>query len=356
MGFSLRDVKKWALLRRGSAVASDVGAIPASMTGLQTVIDGGSPAEKAVLSASVSGYLTAPPMLVKSNRATSAFSVSSGNLVVGQNITVIVPGGVKSFPANAAITAPSYTTGTDYVVTCDGSALAIEQYRTGSDVIGGFHYSLAGAINPYSVWDINYRPTANSPRGMTCVNGLFWSDIYITGVDHHINGTSRAGVTIADGSSPPKIPIGFGGNGASTYSGFNWYAACEILASHGKRMPSWREFNLLAYGVTEGTAAGADPVITKADPARKSAAGVEQATGNMWVIGSDPTVFAEGSPGYIATGGRGVIFASSVRVQLYGGNWSGTVSPGSRSAYMSLVLDSSDSTVCIRGVCGHFSM
>jgi len=55
MGFSLRDVKKWALLRRGSAVASDVGAIPATMTGLQTVIDGGSPAEKAALSSSVSG-------------------------------------------------------------------------------------------------------------------------------------------------------------------------------------------------------------------------------------------------------------------------------------------------------------
>lgn len=54
MGFSLRDIKKWGLLKRGSAVASDVGAMPATMTGLQTVINGGSPAEKAALSSSVS--------------------------------------------------------------------------------------------------------------------------------------------------------------------------------------------------------------------------------------------------------------------------------------------------------------
>lgn len=56
MGFSLRDIKKWGLLKRGSAVASDVGAMPATMTGLQTVIDGGSTAEKAALSSSVSQY------------------------------------------------------------------------------------------------------------------------------------------------------------------------------------------------------------------------------------------------------------------------------------------------------------
>lgn len=64
MGFSLRDIKKWGLLKRGSAVASDVGAMPATMTGLQTVIDGGSPAEKAALSSSVSGYMQPRKALV----------------------------------------------------------------------------------------------------------------------------------------------------------------------------------------------------------------------------------------------------------------------------------------------------
>lgn len=60
MGFSLRDIKKWGLLKRGAATAADVGAIPASMTGLQAVIDGGSPGEKAALSSSVSRYCPPP--------------------------------------------------------------------------------------------------------------------------------------------------------------------------------------------------------------------------------------------------------------------------------------------------------
>jgi hypothetical protein len=328
-----------------------------SLAEQQKGFDAGSSAAKAAFQSSVSGYLAIPPALVKSNSAAPAFSVSLGSLVVGQGVTVIVPGGIKSFAANGAITAISYTAGTDYVVSCNGTALAIEAYRTGSDVVGGFHYSLAGAINPYSIWDTNYKPSALSPRGMVIVNGNFWADIYLCGVDHYTNGTSKSGVQIADGLSPPKIPSIYGGNGTTTYATFNWYAACEILAAAGKRMPSYLEFSALAYGVTEQTSRGTDPVTTQSDAPRKSSVGVEQATGNMFIYGGDVYSYNEtGATWQSITVGRGQVYTVNLRVPIFGGAWDGFAQSGSRCSHWGLTVTQSDQSTGIRGVSGHFQI
>ena len=188
---------------------------------------------------------------------------------------------------------------------------------TGSRLVGGFHYALGGnstgasggdstpAINAYSAWDLKWRPNCDDVRGQTLVGGGFWADIYITGVDHIANGTSKYNVTIADGSNPPKIPIAFGGNGSTAYSSYNWWEAAEVLLSHGKRLPTYMECCALAYGVTEGTSRSSDPVTTGLDAARTSKWGAMQATGNMYIWGADlggPYAVA----GWVATpGARG---------------------------------------------------
>src|SRR5690606_32197157 len=135
-----------------------------------------------------------------------------------------------------AITMPSLAAGTDYAIWIkpDGSLEATADHvsppASGSRKIGGFHYAPGGnaaaqaggnatpQINEYSFWDLKFRPACSDPRGMVLVAGTFWVDIYLLGVNHHTDGTSRYNVTIADGSSPPKVPTSFGGNGSSTYS------------------------------------------------------------------------------------------------------------------------------------------
>lgn len=54
-------------------------------------------------------------------------------------------------------------------------------------------------INQYSFWDLKYRPTA-SPRGKFLEGGV-WYDIYLLNSEHITNGTSKAGATIAGGTT-----------------------------------------------------------------------------------------------------------------------------------------------------------
>jgi len=128
--------------------------------------------------------------------------------------------------------------------TIEATADFVTPPASGARQIGGFHYAPGGnaaaqaggdttpAINEYSLWDLKWRPACPDPRGMALVASMFWCDIYLTGVDHYTNGTSKNNVTIADGSSPPKIPAAFGGNGSTAYSGFTWWESAEVLRSH----------------------------------------------------------------------------------------------------------------------------
>jgi hypothetical protein len=223
--------------------------------------------------------------------------------------------------------------GTDYFVRVPkrGAPEAVAaSARIGRDVIGGFHFAPGGnalanaggdetpAINPCSLWDLNFRPACRDPRGMALIDTgalsgfdftlpLFWADIYLTAADH-IAGTSRLGATIADGVSPPQSD-GSGGRCA----GFDYATAVQVLASHGKQLLTAPEFFVAAFGVTEKSAAGSDPVTTKLDAPRTSRFGLMQATGNMWTWGRD------GHP-------------VSPRASIFGGYWWGGGAAGSRQA------------------------
>src|SRR5690606_22276580 len=137
---------------------------------------------------------------------------------------------------------------------------------------------------------------------------------------------------IADGNSPPKIPIKFGGNGSMAHSTLNWWEAHEVLQSWGKRSPTYDEVAALAYGTTEATSSGGSDVpttgvsgtgATNAWNEFTSRWGVIQATGCMWIWGGEFGGGATGAAGAswtANTGGRGSTYQMESAVRL-GGDW-----------------------------------
>lgn len=184
----------------------------------------------------------------------------------------------------------------------------------GHPVIGGFHYAPGGnaqgrsggdaipAINPFSIYDVNFRPACANPRGMTLVDGKFWADIYLLGTGHADGGTSLCGADIADGDSLKKL---------------DYAAAVSILAEHGKQVMSIVEFIEAAYGVVEKAARSEEPqttgIVEPDDAKFISKWGLVQATGNMWVWGHD------GDP-------------DAPRASVFGGSWISGSFAGSRYA------------------------
>jgi hypothetical protein len=197
---------------------------------------------------------------------------------------------------------------------------------------------------------------------MALVADSFWSDIYLLGVDHLTNGTSKYNVSIADGSAPPKIPTKFGGNGSTAYSTLNWWEANEVLQSWGKRSPTYDEFAALAYGTAETTSSGGSDVpttgvsgtgATNAWNKFTSKWGAIQTTGNLWIWGGE---FGGGAAvaGWTAnTGGRGSTYQME-NALLLGGTWSYTTESGSRCAHWGTPPTSSYSFAGARGVCSHY--
>lgn len=268
--------------------------------------------------------------------------------------------------ADQPVTLGTLIPGTDYAV----FACADGTYRAGtafsapsgysaqdSRLIGGFHVDLAGSICEHSLWDLHWRPACVDPRGMVLVAGRFWADIYLLGTDHAVNGTSRAGATIADSQTPPKVPATFGGTGGN-YAGFNWWEAGEVLTAHGKRLPTYTEFAALAFGVTEGASIGADAVTTQRQSGRTSAWGVEQAAGVMWVWGATLSYWpSTGAAGYRAnTGGRGSLYLANDRgivAAIHGGTWNSGVNAGSRSIDIAGDPWTGAQSIGARGVADH---
>ena len=300
----------------GSITAADITDASASGRGLITAVS------------------LADNLFVKTNpdavawAKVGAFSVSTGqSLFIGvQGVLLTVPG------ATAVVMPGSPAAGTDYAIWArvDGVLEATANHSTppavGARLVGGFHYAPGGnaaaqaggdttpAINAYSMWDLKFRPACSNPRGMALVAGGFWCDIYMAGTDCDLNGTSAHGVTNADGSSAPKVPAAFGGNGSTTYGNLTWFSAAELGAAYGKRLMFMDEFQAAAYGVTEQTSRGTDPVTTGLDAARTSRWGIMQATGNLytwcmdssWRQQNDSLTFTGNT-----TSGSAVIAASS---------------------------------------------
>lgn len=325
--------------------------------------------------------LASDGLFYKADPTAVAFTkTGAGTATIKAGTKIAVVGTDVTFAGDTAITMPSLTAGTDYAVWLkdDATIQATTNFTSAPGAgnwrkIGGFHYAPGGnaaavaggdttpAINAYSLWDVKFRPACPDPRGMTLVADSFWSDIYMLGVDHLTNGTSKYNVTIADGSSPPKIPTKFGGNGSTAYSTLNWWEANEVLQSWGKRSPSYDEFAALAYGTTEATSTGGSDVPTTGQNATSytnawnkftSKWGTIQATGNLWIWGCDFGGGAAAASWASNTGGRGDTYQMENAVVL-GGFWGYTSNAGSRCSGWGNSPPDSTNGVGARGVCDH---
>jgi len=290
--------------------------------------------------------------------AVAFIKTGTGTAAIKAGTIAAVGGTPVAFGIDTAVIMPTLVAGTDYAIyactdgsiRADASFSAPSGYTTAnSRRIGGFHFAPGGnaaaraggnttpQINEYSFWDLKFKPTCPDPRGMTLVANGFWTDIYLTGVDHYTNGTSKYNVTIADGGSPPKIPALFGGNGITAYSTFNWWEAGEVARSHGKRLPTYDEFCALAYGTTEAASGGTDPVSTILRAAYTSKWGVMLATGNSWQWGADFGGGAAAAGWTANTDSRGSTYQMENSAR-FGGEWFETTHSGSRcSAWTSTV-------------------
>lgn len=311
---------------------------------------------------------------IKADKSSVVFTkTAAGTASIKANTIVAVNGKVIQFTSNTNIVMPTLTAGTDYAIyVCDdGTVRADSSFSaptgyttTNSRQIGGFHYSPGGGaaaqsggdttpqINLYSLWDNKFRPACADPRGMALVADNFWSDIYLVGVDWLTNGTSKYNVTIADGSSPPKIPTKFGGNGTTAYGSMTWWETAEVIAAAGKRLPTYQEFAALAYGTTEGASIGTDQGSTVWNAAYVSKWGINQVAGVMWQWG-DEAGGAYSSAGWTSnTGGRGQTYNAPNAV-LFGGNWASAAYCGSRASVWSLAFSFSYNDIGGRAVCDH---
>jgi len=263
-----------------------------------------------------------------------------------------------------AVTMGTHTNNTDMAIwqhpttgalVSDASYVTAPAGATGGSIVGGYHYIPSGRptafnngspiataeILEFSIWDLTWRPECPDPRGMTCVDGRFWCDLYLcgstsyAGTDFSAVQSSKIGLTIAADSSPALIPSFYGGNGSTAYTltgGNNpgsWYNFAEVAHSFGKRfMWSW-EFQAAAFGAPEAGSRGSDPgtVIWE----RQSKWGLAQATGTLSVWGIE-RVGIYGSASNTNTGGRGTEFADAPRALFLGGHWSTGANSGSRYA------------------------
>ena len=293
-------------------------------------------------------------------------------LAIQTKLWVEVGGLLMSFNSGTSIVMPALTAGNDYAVyACTDGTLRADSnfsaptgYTTAnSRFIGSAHYAPGGnataqsggnttpAFNPYSLFDLTYRPSRKDWRGMTVDPGEgFCGMIYLLNTDPGVNGASKYNVTIADGSSPPKIPTQFGGNGSTAYGDFNHWTACEVLAANGMRPPSPREFAALAFGSTEASSIGTDQGSTILNAAYTSKCGIIQATGVMYVWGDEFGGGTAGAAWTANTGGRGSTYQMENAVGL-GGGWGGGANSGSRCSIWPNSPAVSSNYFGARGVC-----
>jgi hypothetical protein len=296
----------------------------------------------------------------------------TGNFTLQTSTTLYIDvnGSIKTIASGTSITMPTATTGTDYAIWAktDGSLEATSNHTSpptaNARKVGGFHYAAGGnatgqsggnstaQINEYSLWDLKFRPACNDPRGMTLVAGGFWVDIYLANTDCDANGTSKYNVTMADGSSPPKVPTAFGGNGSTTYGSLTWFESCELASAYGKRLLTQREFMAMAYGTTEASSVGTDQGSTILNAAYTSKWGVMQSTGVLWVWGDDRGGPSAGASWNANTEGRGSEYNAPNAVVL-GGGWTSGSASGSRCAGWFASASDSNGDLGVRCACDH---
>jgi hypothetical protein len=317
---------------------------------------------------------TARGLFRKDNPNIVAFSkTGNGTAVTSSAIYLEINGSVLVIPSGTSISMPTLVSGTDYSIWANpsGTLQATSNHTSppvaGSRRIGGFHYAPGGnatgqsggnttaQINEFSFWDLKWRPACADPRGMTLVAGGFWADIYLTGVEAITNGSSRFNVTMADGSSPPRVPTMFGGNGSTTYGSYTWFEAMELATAFGKRCPTQQEFMTLAYGTTEASSVGSDQGSTILNAAYTSRWGVIQASGVLYVWGRDRGGPFAGASWNANTEGRGSEY-NAPNSALFGGLWDNGSNAGSRCSVWSVAASVSTDGFGSRFVASHLQI
>ncbi|KAB2781241.1 phage major tropism determinant [Brucella anthropi] len=248
--------------------------------------------------------------------------------------SITIDGSTVQFERDTAIASDPLIAGKDYAIGINAMGdlyvMVADENPLNGKTFAGFHFAPSGnatdksggdgvaAINPYSLWDVGFRPSCPDPRGMAIVETgagkLFWADIYMLGVDHMKNGTSKHGVMIADGRD---LPVRIGGEG--TYDRCDFATVSEIYGHHGKHLLGAEEFFAAAYGVKERASRDDEPTLTGSleDNAARfiSRWGMFDITGTMWQWGTD------GHP-------------DDPRPSIFGGSWIGGRRAGSRYAHL----------------------
>ncbi|EPA0435791.1 phage tail protein [Vibrio cholerae] len=304
----------------------------------------------------------------KSQTSEPAFFIAGGQLRTASAMTIRVGEALVTHAANEAISTPVLLVGVDYAIYATIDGLIVSNNFTVPDGyteetsrrIGGFHYG-DDEFKTHSFYDLHFRPKCKDPRGTVLDMGeRFWADIYLTNTTPNLLGTSAYNAQIADGGSPPKIPAQLGGNGVQQYANYSQFAANELLACHGKRLPNYQEFQMLARGSVSGYVRGSDPVKTLFDSSARSIIGCEQVSGNMWQWGGEVWDRGDGKNGYtwhdIAEGYGQMHAAHSegAGASLFGGYWDDSGRAGSRASHWNNRPASSAGSVGSRGVCDHF--
>ena len=242
--------------------------------------------------------------LVKADGFSPLFAATGSAITLAQDCLVVLNG--KTFDLTAGTAAQNdqvLAAGQDRAVywTPDNTLVSSTNFSaptgyTAPQVtkLGGAHYAPGGnapaqaggnttpQFNPCSAWDLNFRPRCRDPRGMAfVVDG--WIDIYLANATPDLLGTSAYAAPIADGSTLPKLPAFWGGDGTTTMSSFSYWSAVQYFAAFGKHLPRYSHLMNACYGVTENTSVGTEPTVTALDNLRTSRFGLMQATGSMWV-------------------------------------------------------------------------
>nr|WP_278520113.1 hypothetical protein [Brucella anthropi] len=270
--------------------------------------------------------------------------------------SITIDGSTVHFERDTPIASDPFIAGKDYTIGINAMGdlyiQAADENPLNGKTFAGFHFAPSGnatannggdgipAINPYSLWDVGFRPSCPDPRGMAIVETLggklFWADIYLLGVDHLKNGTSAHGVTIADGRDLP-----FRTNGDGTYDRCDFATVSEIYAHHGKRLLGAEEFFAAAYGVKERASRDDEPTLTGSleDNAARlvSRWGMFDITGTMWQWGTD------GHP-------------DDPRPSVFGGSWIYGSFAGSRYAALDGWAELSHGDIGARGASDHLKL
>lgn len=187
-------------------------------------------------------------------------------------------------------------------------------------------------IIPNSVWTLRHRPKCN-PAGMVYLGNSLWGDIYLSSTD--------------GGDGFQSV---YNGTPYTGTEGLNWYRATERAAVSGKRLPSYAEFCVGAYGSPSGLDASntnghtATTNTVRATVGKivnaTSARNVKDLVGNVWKwldeLMHDPTAASPAWHDVLAdanyTCGQAYMYSNTgLHALIGGGDWNDGVCCGSRA-------------------------